>query len=211
MSKNVIKRLVEEIKNVDLTSEENLPIEYYELKELAKTRVLLKGSIKIHAIVYMFVNLFVLILNLFGRFTEINTIFDMWFIWVILGWGLILWSHSVIVISVSVVHLEQRIFAITVSILAYIAGFLVFINYFVNHATNSEYYWWPWAAVFIALFSAAYAYIVFEKEDTSKMERRIGIEIEKMKDEEEIRKEKQALKISKKEEKSKSILKEMGD
>ena len=77
--RRLIRRLVEEIKHEDLTEEENLPLEYYELKELAKTRVLLKGSLKIHAIIYLFLNVFVIILNLFAISTTIVHFFDLWF------------------------------------------------------------------------------------------------------------------------------------
>jgi hypothetical protein len=186
----LIKRLVKEIDTVDMTPAENLPLEHYELKELAKTRVLLKGSIKVHAIVFLFVNIFLTIINLFADTRPISTIYDLWFLWSFVGWGLIFFAHFVIVFTINIDNLEQRIFAITVSILLYIIGFLIFINYFVNDMENLSYLWWPWPAVALALFSAAYAYIVFEHDDKKKMEKRIGKEILKIKEEETTRTEK---------------------
>ncbi|UYP46623.1 hypothetical protein NEF87_002908 [Candidatus Lokiarchaeum ossiferum] len=204
--RKLIKRLVDEIDHDDPEDEENLPLEYYELKELAKTRVLLKGSLKVHAIIYLFINVFIAIINLFAVSTPANFgFYDLWCIWAILGWGLILWAHAAIVLTINIMNLEQRIFSITISIGGYILGFLVYVNYYVNHITESSMIWWPWVTVGGILIAAAYAYIVFENDDTSKMERRIGIEIEKMKMEEKL---KQGKLEAKKERKEKNIDKE---
>ncbi len=185
--RKLIKRLVEEIKHEDLSDEENLPLEYYELKELAKTRVLLKGSLKIHGIIYLFLNVFVIILNLFAISTTIVHFFDLWFLWSTLGWGMIIWAHAAIVLTVNIANLEQRIFTITILIGGYILGFLVYINFYVNYVNETDVFWAPWVAVGCVLIAAAYAYIVFENDDTSKIEKRIGIEIKKMKIEEKIK------------------------
>jgi len=95
---------------------------------------------------------------------------------------------AAIVLTVNIANLEQRIFTITIGIGGYIIGFLVYLNYFINHVNDSGVVWWPWVAVGSILIAAVYAYIVFENDDTSKMEKRIGFEIQKMKIEEENKK-----------------------
>ncbi len=190
--KSLIKRLVNEleIEKIDFSSNENLPLEYYELKELAKSRVLLKSSLKIHVIIYIIVNFFLIIVNLYINTSEIENIFDLWFTFVLIGWGFFLWAHSIIVLTMNVYNLEKRIFIITISILTYLIVLLIFINYLINEIKEITVSWWPWPLVAIILFSGIYAFFVFENDDTSKLEIRIGKEIKKMKAEENAKQEK---------------------
>jgi len=177
----IVKRLVKEIDDiVEEEEEENYPIEYYELQELAKIRVLLKSSFKTHFFIYFMVNGLIVGLNVLGTDAVIESIFDVWALWVITAWGLILWIHSSIIVTLQISNLEHKIFAITSIIIFYIGWFLVFVNYFVNHATDSTLIWWPWPAVAFVIFIAGYAWIVFYSENRGKLNVRISREMNKM-------------------------------
>lgn len=174
----IVKRLVKEIGAEPNEEDENLPIEYYELREIAKTRVLLKSSFKTHLFIYGLVNIFLIVLNLWGGFHPIDSFTDLWSLWSVLGWGLILVAHGIILATYTITNLEYRIFVITSVIAFYIAGFLVFVNFFAIAVTESERLWWYWPIIAIFLFVAGYAWIVFYSENKEKFNSRISQEME---------------------------------
>ncbi|WP_457558669.1 2TM domain-containing protein [Candidatus Harpocratesius sp.] len=175
---HIVKRLVREIGTEQIDEDENLPIEYYELRELAKTRVLLKSSLKTHFFVYLIVNLFVVILNILGNIPPVESFLDLWSLWSVLGWGLLLLAHAMILATYNIPNLEYRIFIITSVISIYIGLFLIYLNYYLRIANNDDEIWWYWPDIAILLFIAAYAWIVFYSENKEKFNSRIEREME---------------------------------
>ncbi|TFH31246.1 MAG: 2TM domain-containing protein, partial [Promethearchaeota archaeon] len=115
----IVKRLVREINQheEDDLDDKNFPIEYYELRELAKGRVLMKSSFKTHLFIYLLVNIFLIILNFLGGFQPLESFVYIWCLWSILGWGLILLAHGIILVTMNIPNLEYRIYIIVSVIL----------------------------------------------------------------------------------------------
>ncbi len=179
----IVKRLVKEINQPDEDDigERNLPLEYYELRELAKARVLLKSSFKSHLFIYILVNIFLIILNFLGGLHPLESFVYIWCLWSILGWGLILLAHGMILVAMNIANLEYRIFIIVSVLLIYIIGFLAYINYFIIEINEIHQVWWYWPAIAIALFIAGYAWIVFYSENKDKFYTRVSAEMDHLK------------------------------
>jgi hypothetical protein len=179
--KEIVKRLVEEIGEIDTSKDDDVPLEYLEMREVAKARVILKSSVKAHSLIYGLVNIFLLFTNFFADPNPINHFFEVWSVWVILGWGLLLWTHFVVIWGIlSVKHVDKKIFVIISLILGYIALLLIYTNYIVIHYSNTDFLWWYWAAGGIALIIGSYAYIVYEIDESSKKKRQIDRELKIM-------------------------------
>ncbi len=175
---NIVKRLVQEIGDFDTSKDENLPIEYYEMRDYAKTRVLLKTSIKSHAVIFTLVNIFLFATNIFADPANIGHFFELWAFWVFLGWGFILWSHFVIVKGIiDIDDIDRKIFAIISLILVYIAGLLVFTNYISNYYLASSSLWWPWGVGLIVLIIGSYAYVVYQTDEQGSFSNRVKKEM----------------------------------
>ena len=189
----LIKRLVKEMKDVVPSPAENLPIEEYEIQELARTRVILKYSIKVHLLTFICVNVLLVTINLFTSWNTDKPLIEFWALWVIFGWGFLLWSHTLLGLSIYFKKLENRIFFITSCSLFYLAILLIFLNYLTIYFAHGEIYWWPWSTGGIIVFIAIYAFIVFETDDQIKVEARVKKELQKItKQREELEKEDQA-------------------
>ena len=178
--KALIKRLVKEVKDVVPSPDENLPIEEYEIQELARTRVILKYSIKMHLLIYICVNVLLVTINVFATLNTDRTIMDFWALWAIIGWGFLLWMHILLGFSIYFKKLENRIFFITSLGLLYVNCLLILINYLTIYLAHSEFLWWPWSTGGIFIFIGAYAFIVFETDDAKKMEARVKKELIKI-------------------------------
>ena len=179
--KEIVKRLVEEIGEVDTSSDEDVPLEYLEMREVAKARVILKSSVRGHSLIYGLVNVFLIFLNFFGDPNPINHFFEIWSVWVILGWGLLLWTHSVIIWGVlSVKNVDRKIFAIIALILGYMGLLLIFTNYIVIYYSDTDFLWWPWTSGGIGLIIGSYGYIVYEIDESSKKKQKIDRELKIM-------------------------------
>lgn len=177
--KALIKRLVREVKDVEPAPDENLPIEEYEIRELARTRVILKYSIKVHLFTYVCVNVLLVTINLFTMNPE-NSFMAFWGLWVILCWGFLLWMHILLGLSIYFKKLENRIFFITSLTMFYLSFLLIFVNYLTIYLASSEFLWWPWSTGALIIFIAVYAYIVFETDDQAKVEIRVKKELVKI-------------------------------
>ena len=180
----LIKRLVREVKDVEPSPTEDLPvedlpIEEYEIRELAKTRVILKYSIKVHLLTYICINFLLLTINVFALNPD-KTFWDFWAFWVILSWGFMLWLHILIGLSIYFKTLENRIFFIVALALFYLSGLLIFLNYLTMHHAHAEFLWWPWSTGGLITFIAVYAFIVFETDDKKKMGIRVNKELSKI-------------------------------
>ncbi|MHA1518666.1 MAG: 2TM domain-containing protein [Promethearchaeota archaeon] len=179
----IVERLVNEITQHDENDlgDKNLPLEYYELRELAKARVLLKSSFKSHLFIYGLVNIFLVILNFLGGLQPLDSFIYIWSLWSILGWGLILLAHGMILVAMNIPNLEYRIFVIVSVLLIYIIGFLAYVNYYIIVIDETHTVWWYWPAIAIALFVAGYAWIVFYSENKDKFYTRVSAEMEHLK------------------------------
>lgn len=178
----IVKRLIKEIGDLDTSNDENLPIEYYEMRDYAKTRVLLKSSINIHLLIFILINIFLILTNIFLDPKPIRNFFELWGFWVLLGWGFLLWAHYVIVKGImDIEDIDKKIFAIISLILLYIAGILVFTNYITNYYSNNEFIWWHWAVGAIGLIIGIYAYVVYQTDERGSLKNRINKEMELMK------------------------------
>lgn len=104
-----------------------------------------------------------------------------WCLWSILGWGLILLAHGMILVAMNIANLEYRIFIIVSVLLIYIIGFLAYINYFIIEINEIHQVWWYWPAIAIALFIAGYAWIVFYSENKDKFYTRVSAEMDHLK------------------------------
>ena len=172
----LIKRLVKEVKDVEPAPVENLPIEEYEIRELARTRVILKYSIKVHLFTYVCVNVLFVTINLFTMNPD-SSFMAFWALWVILSWGFLLWIHILLGLSIYFEKLEIRIFFIVACTLFYLSLLLIFLNYLISHLAYGEFLWWPWSTGAIFIFVAVYAFIVFETDDQKKMDARVNKEL----------------------------------
>ena len=179
----IVKRLVKELSQHEEEDHEdkNLPIEYYELREIAKGRVLMKSSFKTHLFIYLLVNIFLIILNFLGGWQPLESFVYIWCLWSILGWGLILLAHGIILVTMNVPNLEYRIYIIVSVILLYIGGFLVYVNYYIIVIDENHPVWWYWPAIAIGLFIAGYAWIVFYSENKDKFYTRVSEEMNYLK------------------------------
>ena len=180
----LIKRLVREVKEVEPSPTEDLPIEdlpieEYEIRELARTRVILKYSIKVHLLTYICVNFLLVTVNVFALSPD-ETFWDFWAFWVILSWGFLLWMHILIGLSIYFKTLENRLFFIVALDLFYLSGLLIFLNYLTIHHSHAEFLWWPWSSGGIITFIGVYAFIVFETDDKKKMDIRVKKELSKI-------------------------------
>lgn len=175
----IVKRLVEELGDLDTSNDENLPIEYYEMRDYAKTRVLLKSSIKSHTLIFILVNAFLLLSNFFAD--PKDNFLEMWSIWVLAAWGLLLWSHFVIVYGIiDIDDIDRKIFAIISLILSYIGLLIIFINYLANFYGGTTYLWWYWVLAGICLVIGSYAYVVYQTDERGHLKNKIEKEMKKI-------------------------------
>ena len=121
------------VNNSDQSSEDNLPIEYYELREIAKRRVLLKQAVKAHFLIYLCTNLFLLVLN-FVLYSPSN-IFEIWALIPIGAWG-ILWIHLWVLLTDQIPDFRRKMFLINVAIIIIVIPFIIYMNYWANWANT---------------------------------------------------------------------------
>ena len=178
----IVKRLVKEVENLSVDKDlEEHPLEYYEMRDLAKLRVVLRSSVRSHLFIYSLINILLILANIFADPNPINYIFEIWALWVVIGWGLLLWVHSVIIWGIiKIKNLDLKIYAIISLILVYIALLLIYVNYLTIYYSDSTYHWWPWSTAGIVIGIGAYAYIVHEMDEGGKMKIRIEDEMKKI-------------------------------
>jgi hypothetical protein len=183
---SVIKKFVKVVNEntTEPVTEEDLPIEFYELKELARRKVLLRSSVRTDAILYFVVNSFLLALNLFVDFDHITVIYDVWAIWPIFAWSIFLLVHFIIYISDDLPDYRVKMLLIDGAIVLSVNPFLIYINYLANYyaelALISRYtprLWWPWTGIISIIFFLVHAYFVYYVKDDEKLEKSIKREI----------------------------------
>ena len=107
---SIVKKIVESINNPSNDASENLPIEFYELREMAKRRVLLRDSVKMDATVYFIANAFLILLNILLK--PIHSIFDLWALWFAIPWGVFLWIHLWVYLTDTEPNYRKKMFKI---------------------------------------------------------------------------------------------------
>ena len=188
---SIIRRLVKEVtKNEDDESsivEDDIPIEHLELAEIAKSRVLLKSTLKSHTIIYLLTNTLLILINLnvFEDPIPIDEITDFWAAWPILIWGVGLIAHAMIVITMNINDYDKRVFVITTVMNIAIGGLLVYINYLTKYLFDINSNWWIYVFTFLGFFIIAHAWVVFRDSDKTKLEKKIMKEFQKLKELEE--------------------------
>jgi 2TM domain len=214
---SIVDRLVKEVEQEEISDEEDgLPIEFYELRELAKNRVLLKDSFQIHLFLYLVINGFLFVLNLLYFPTQITSGYDLWSLWPILTWGIWIWTHGWAVLTVNIDDFQQRMFVVISSTIFFLVSYFIFVNYYSNYLLDITVIWWPYILVFLAIFLSIYAYLVFLGKDSNRFEYKVLKEvniiikeyendinfIEKEKQEQNLKNEKKEKQTSKKKQKT---------
>lgn len=184
MASSIVKRLIQEIDDEDISASEDLPIEYYEMRELAKKRVIMRSAFRTHLIIFFLVNSFLITVNYFEQDIPITTFNDLWSVWVLSIWGLPLWSHFWSIKTQTITDDRQRIFILTFFMNVYLASFFISLNYFgTRYINDSSDLWWPWAVGFQLVFTLINAYFTFVKTNDAQLDEQVEEELIKMKGE----------------------------
>jgi len=170
-SKKVVEKFVNMLNNTPETADDNtpdLPIEYYELRELAKRRVLLKSSVKAHVVIYCIVNTFLLILNIWVDIwgQQDKTILDVWAIIVMMAWAILLCVHWTVYKTDHWSNYGKKMFMVDVAIMVSLNPFLIYMNYYMNYVTLEGIHytpriWWPWILVICIIVICIHYYLAF--------------------------------------------------
>ncbi|MHA1584904.1 MAG: 2TM domain-containing protein [Promethearchaeota archaeon] len=181
MKKNLIKRLVKEVE-MDVDSEEDHPIEYYEMQELAKTHVILKVSLQIHALIYIILNILLILGNLYYRDrNQPLNLSTFWALWVIISWGFILWAHLVIVVSINTIdRIETIIFVIISLIFLYIIVLLIYLNIYLISTQDYNVVWWPFSTIGLIFLILILWYAFSKTGDQKRFKKAISKEIDRI-------------------------------
>ena len=183
MKLSIIKRLVKEV-DMNVDSEEDHPIEYYEMQELAKTHVLLKVSAQIHVLIYIIINILLILGNIFYRDkSQPLTLISFWALWVIIAWGFILWAHGVIVIAInSIEKIELMIFTIISLIFIYIIALLIYLNIYLVSTQDYNVIWWPFSTTGLIFLILILWYVFSKTGDQKRFKKAISKEIDRLSD-----------------------------
>ena len=184
-SPSIVKKFLAMVNNSDQSSEDNLPIEYYELREIAKRRVLLKQAVKAHFLIYLCTNLFLLVLN-FVLYSPSN-IFEIWALIPIGAWGIALWIHLWVLLTDQIPDFRRKMFLINVAIIIIVIPFIIYMNYWANWANTfaqfshyREMIWWPYILTACLIELAVHAYLSRTVPNEPKLDKSIEKEMEKL-------------------------------
>ncbi len=121
-------------------SDEDMDLEFYELKDEAIKRVAIKTSVKIHFAAWAVINVFLLSLNLYLANFNITSIWDFWAFWTIFAWGYGLYVHATAWFTLNVKNMGKKLFFIHFLIGAGLIPFLAAVNLL----TMPTYLWFGW-------------------------------------------------------------------
>jgi len=120
--------------------DEDMDLEFYELREEAVKRVAIKSSVKIHLVVWAVINIFLVFLNLLLTNFHVTGISDFWAFWTICGWGFGLYVHSTVWLTLNVKNLGKKMFYIHILV----GGGLIVFLMAINLLTMPTYLWFGW-------------------------------------------------------------------
>ena len=188
---SIIKHLVEELPSDEASTEEDIPIEFYEMEELALERVMIRSAFRIHLVIYVIFNIGFFCINLSQFNWYVKSIYDLWTLWILSSWGMAVWTHGWVVKTKKIPKYQHRMFVIITNMLIYLLSYLIFINYFGTfYGMGITIIWWPYTIPFIVGFIIVRAYFAFYQDNEQKIKAQVIIEIEKMKEEYELEIEK---------------------
>ncbi len=200
-SKNLIDKLVKMVEKDKLLEKqkyhdsEDRPLEFYELREFAKKRVLLKKTYKIHLLVYLIINGFLFYINWRELEDPRSSILHFWAYFPLIIWGIFLWVHGIYMVTNNVrflmgTSLQKKIFIIVSLTMLYLALLTPFINHLINYYSDSSGMWWHYVDILIGVFVIVYWYAIREI-DEDKLQEKLDEEIDKIRVEYEVHKEKE--------------------
>ncbi len=137
--------------------DEDMDLEFYELRDEAVKRVAIKTSVKIHLAVWVVLNIFLVSLNLVLVNFQITSIFDFWAFWTLFAWGFGLYVHAIAWFTLNVKHLGKKMFFIHFLIGAGLIPFLAAVNLL----TMPTYLWFWWVFGGELAFILLHYYITF--------------------------------------------------
>jgi cation transport ATPase len=189
-SRKVAEKFVNILNKSPDIAEDNtpdLPIEYYEIRELAKRRVQLKSSVKAHFVIYCVVNVFLLILNIWvdiwGKSNV--SIFDVWVILVVMAWGILLCVHWTVYKTDQWSNYGKKMFMVDVAVMSSLNPFLIYMNYYMNYVTfeglrYTPRIWWPWILVICIIVLCIHYYLAFYIRSDKRLDRNVKNEMAKL-------------------------------
>jgi len=158
----------------DSQVEDDLDLEFYELRDEAVKRVALKRSVQIHFAVWAVLNIFLVALNL----TLVNfrpmTLNDFWTFWTLFCWGFGLYVHATVWFTIDVQGIGKRMFFIHCLIALGLIPLLASINLL----TTPAYHWFWWVLGGELAFLFIQYYITFISTGPNRLESAIQREIE---------------------------------
>ncbi len=157
-------------------ADEDMDLEFYELRDEAIKRVAIKTSVKIHFAVWAVLNIFLVILNLVLANFAFTSIADFWTFWTLFAWGFGLYVHATAWFTLNVKNLAKRIFFIHFLIGAGLIPFLAAVNLL----TMPTYLWFWWVLGGELAFILLHYWITFIS-TRPRVDRAITREIEKLK------------------------------
>ncbi len=137
--------------------EEDMDLEFYELRDEAVKRVAIKTSVKIHLAVWAVVNIFLVILDLYLANFQITSITDFWAFWTIFPWGFGLYVHATAWFTLDVKKVGKKMFFLHFLIGAGLIPFLAVVNL----VTIPTYLWFWWVLGGEVAFILLHYYITF--------------------------------------------------
>jgi hypothetical protein len=138
-------------------ADEDLGLEFYELRDEAVKRVAIKTSVKIHFVVWAVINIFLLILNLVSVDFQVTGLGDFWVFWTLCAWGLGLYIHATAWFTLNVKNIGKKMFFLHLLIGI---GVILFVAT-VNLLTFPTYQWFWWIVGGEFAFILLHYYITF--------------------------------------------------
>ncbi len=137
--------------------DEDVDLEYYELRDEAVKRVAVKASVKIHFAVWLVINIFLVILNLYLVNFQVRALEDFWVFWTLIPWGFGVYVHATVWFTINVKHLGKRMFFIHFLVGVGLVPFVATINLM----TMPSYLWFWWVLGAEIAFILLHYYITF--------------------------------------------------
>jgi len=137
--------------------EEDVDLEFYELRDEALKRWAIKSSVKIHFVVWAVINTFLVVLNLFVVNLQVTGLGDFWAFWTLCGWGFGLYVHATVWFTLNVKDLSKKVFLIHVFMGVGLIPFLAAVNLL----TTPTYQWFWWVLVGELALIVLHYYITF--------------------------------------------------
>ena len=144
-------------------AEDDLNLDFYELRDEATKRVFIKRSVQIHFAALAVINTFLVILNLSLLNFQPATWGEIWVFWTLFCWGYGLYVHATVWFTINVQDVGKRIFFIHCLIAIGLIPLLAAINLL----TTPGYYWFWWVLGGEIAFIILHYFITFISAGTS--------------------------------------------